>query len=326
MQFMKKNINIGELVINYLATCGKSEVKTMELLKAVAPGCEGEDAMDEAFDRILPVLTNLESGGLVRLSTEPAPSTGLIPRLIHVLPKMKKAADRLMQDKNSGGKTSGSRKGRPETGEKPTAEGGGEGRGRKGRKEDAISARFHAFADLFEKKRKLICIKGEWNRLISSMIYSDIEEETGFQACVTAFVNGLIWQRRQEQIGPGNEPVEKQETTEPQLRPELLGQIEEIIKGDEEKNGLLKRARKNSRGSHDADAPLVRLKREDIRDYTRCLHNMRDEIQPGRLWRDAVSRFLAELLEHMPVYESCMEAFRAGIIWQMHRKKLEGQD
>jgi hypothetical protein len=35
---------------------------------------------------------------------------------------------------------------------------------------------------------------------------------------------------------------------------------------------------------------------------------------------------MGELLQHMPVYEACMESFRAGIIWQMNRKKLEGRD
>jgi hypothetical protein len=29
------------------------------------------------------------------------------------------------------------------------------------------------------------------------------------------------------------------------------------------------------------------------------------------------------LLQRLPVYEACMESFRAGVIWQAHRKKLE---
>ena len=323
---MKKNMNTGELVINYLASCGKSEIETMELLKAVAPGCERGNAVDEAFGRRLPVLTNLESEGLVRLSTEPDPSSGLIPRLIHVLPKMKKPADKLMRDKGSGGKVVGGRKSGSEAGGKPATEGVKGNGSRKAREcnEDAISARLNEFADLFEKKRKLVRVRGEWNRLVSSMVYSDIQEETGFNACVKAFVNGLIWQRRQDQMGSGSAPVGKQEDAEVQLRPELLSQIEEIIKADEEKKGALKAGRKKRGLTGGADAPLVRLDRDDIRDFMRCLHNMRDEVQPGRLWRSAVSRFLAELLEHMPVYEACMKAFMAGIIWEMHRKKLEG--
>jgi len=316
---MKKDINTGERVINYLASCGKEEVDTLDLVKALVPGCHDEADMDKAFDAILLVLTSLESGGLVKLSTEVVPSTGFVPKLIRILPKMKNAADRLMQ-----GKISGSPNGRPEKAGKPAAEGGGEGTGGKVRKEDAISARFNTFVELFEKKRKLIRIRGEWNRLVSSMIYSDIEEEIGFQACVKAFVNGLIWQKRLEQIGPGSGPSDKQEKAEPELQPGLLSKIDEIVRADEEKNGALKVGRKGRRTAGEADAPLVRLDREEMKDYMHCLHNMREEVQPGRLWRDAVSRFIAELLEHRPVYEACMESFRAGIIWQMNHKKLEG--
>jgi len=323
---MKKNINTGERVINYLASCGKEEVDTLDLVKAVVPGCHNEEEMGVAFDSILPVLTSMESEGLVRLSPEVVPSIGFVPKLILILPKMKNAADRLMHNEISGVKSSDNRKGRPQRAGKTVAEGDTKNPGCKERKEDAISARFHAFVDLFEKKRKLIHIRGEWNRLVSSMIYSDIEEETGFQACVKAFVNGLIWQKRLEQIGPGNEPVERQEHAEPQMRPELLSQIDEIIKADEEKNGALKAGRRRRRTAGETDAPLVRLDREEMKDFMHCLHNMRDDIQPGRLWRDAVSRFIAELLEHRPVYEACMESFRAGIIWQTNRKKLEGSD
>ena len=309
---MKKNMNTGEKVINYLASCGKEEVDMLELVAAVVPGCHEGEEMDKAFGNILPVLTNLESGGLVRLSAEVVPSTGFVPRLISILPKMKNAADRLMQ-----GQTGASPKGGNGNAGKPAAEGGKE------RKADAISARFHAFIELFEKKRKLVRIRGEWNRLVSSMIYYDIEEETGFQACVKAFVNGLVWQRRLEQVGPGSGPVDKQEKVEPGLQPGLLSKIDEIIRADEEKNGALKAGRKGRRAAGEADAPLVRLDRGDIKDYMHCIHNMREEIQPGRLWRDAMSRFIAEQLEHRPVYEACMESFRAGIIWQMNRKKLE---
>jgi hypothetical protein len=315
---MKKNINTGEKVINYLASCGKEEVDMLDLVEAVVPGCHDGEEMDEAFGSILPVLTNLESGGLIRLSTEAIPSTGFVPRLISILPKMKNAADRLMQ-----GQTGGSSEGRPQKGGKAAAEIGEKVTGVRERRADAISSKFYAFAELFEKKRKMVRIRGEWNRLVSSMIYSDIEEETGFQACVKAFVNGLIWQRRIEQIGPGSGSADKQEKEEPRLQPGLLSKIDEIIRADEEKNGTLRAGRKGRRVAGEADAPLVRLDRGEIKDFMHCIHNMRDEIQPGRLWRDAVSRFIAEQLERMPVYEACMESFKAGIIWQMNRKKLE---
>lgn len=323
---MKKNVNTSELVINYLASCGKMEVATLDMVKAVVPGCQGEKDLDEAFECILPVLTNLESAGMVRLSAEVIESTGFVPKVIFILPRMKKTADRLIGGKNSGSQAGPGRKSSPEKGTKAAA-GDGEGRPRgKAGKEDAVCARFNAFTDLFEKKRKLVRIRGEWQRLIASMVYSDIEEETGFNACVKSFVNGLIWQKRLEQTRPPNGPAVKAEADEPEMQPEIVRQIDEIIRASEEKNGALKEGRRGRRVTGDADAPLVRLDREEIRDYMRCLHNMRDGIQPGRLWRTAVSRFMNELLEHMPVYEACMESFRAGIVWEKNRKKLEGMD
>ena len=318
---MKKNMNTGVLVINYLASCGKEEVDTLELLKAVAPGCRSGEDMDKAFGSILPVLTNLESGGLVRLSTEAIPSTGSVPKVIYILPKMKKTADRLLQDKAGPG-----REGSPETDGKAGAGEGGKKHGASRRRQDAIEDRYHIFADLFEKKRKLVRVHGEWNRLVASMVYMDIQEETGFDACVKMFVNGLIWQKCREQSGPGNEPAGKLEKPEPGIRPELQKLIDEIVKASEEKNGALKAGGKTRRGAGDADAPLAGLGCDEMRDFIQSLHDMRDEVQPGRLWRDAVSRFMGELLQNLPVFEACMESFRAGIIWQMNRKKLESQD
>ena len=323
---MKKNINTGVLVINYLASCGKEEVDTLELLKAVAPGCRSGEDMDKAFVSILPVLTNLQSGGLVRLSTEAIPSTGSVPKVIYILTKMKKTADRLLQDKAGGDKAGPGREGSPETDGKAGAGDGGKKRGGGQRRQDAIEERYHIFADLFEKKRKQVRIRGEWQKLIASMVYSDIVDETGFDACVKMFVNGLIWQKRREQTGPRNEADGKSSRPEPGIRPELQKLIDEIIKSSEEKNGALKEGRKSRRSAGDADAPLARLERDEIRDFMRSLHDMRDEVQPGRLWRDAVSRFMGELLQNLPVFEACMESFRAGIIWQMNRKKLESQD
>jgi len=324
---MKKNINTGVLVVNYLASCGKTEVATLDLVKAVMPGCRNEEDMDKAFGNILPVLTNLASGGLVKLSTEAIPSTGFVPKVIHILPKMKKAADRLTHGEISGGKDSDSAKGRPGKSGEPSAEAAKASRSLSSkRRQDAIDERYNVFADLFEKKRRLVRIRGEWNRLIASMVYQDIEEETGFNACVKSFVNGLIWEKRREHIGSRNEPAGKPEKADPPMRPELQRLIDEIVKAEETKNGPLKEGRKNRRIACDADASLVRLDRDEIRDFMHCVHNMRDDIQPDRVWRDAVSRFMGEMMQNLPVYEACMESFRAGIIWQMHRKKLEGQD
>jgi hypothetical protein len=323
---MKKSINSGELVINYLASCGKAEVAMLDLVKAVAPGCRSGEEMDKAFNMILPVLTGLESGGLVKLSAEAIPSTGFVPKVIHILPKMKKTADRLMQDKSGGTRASVVRKGSPEKGGKASAVDGESKRGGGQRRRDTVDDMCNIFADLFEKKRKTVRIRGEWNRLVTSMAYSDIAEESGFDACVKMFVNGLIWQKRREQAGPCNEPAGKHAKAEPEIRPELLKLIDEIVQASEDKDGALKEGRKGRRAAGDADAPLTRLDRDEIRDFIRSLHDMRDEVQPGRLWREAVSRFMGELLQNMPVYEACMESFRAGIIWQMNRKKLEGSD
>ena len=323
---MKKNINTGVLVINYLASCGKEEVDTLELLKAVAPGCRSGEDMDKAFGSILPVLANLESGGLVRLSTEAIPSTGSVPKVIYILPRMKKTAERLLQDKTGAAKASLERKGSPETGGKAGSGEGGKKRAVSRLRQDASEGRYHIFADLFEKKRKQVRVCGEWNRLVASMVYSDIQDEAGFDACVKMFVNGLIWQKRREQTGPRNEADGKTEKPEPGIRPELQRLIDEIIKSSEEKNGALKEGRKSRRSTGEADAPLARLGRDEIRDFMRSLHDMREEVQPGRLWRDAVSRFMGELLQNLPVFEACMESFRAGIIWQMNRQKLESQD
>ncbi len=323
---MKKNINTGALVINYLASCGKTEVAILDLLEAVAPGCRNGKDMDMAFGSIVPVLTNLESGGLVKLSTEAIPSTGFVPKVIYILPRMKNTADRLMQDRPGGNGSNVETKGGPEKGEKAPAGAGEKKRGAVSRRRDAAGDMCNIFADLFEKKRKALRIRGEWNRLISSMAYSDIADETGFDACVKMFVNGLIWQKRREQGGTGNEADGRTEKPAPGIRPELLRLIDEIVRGSEEKYGELKEGRKKRRDGGSADAPLTRLDHDEMRDFIRSLHDMREEVQPGRLWRDAVSRFLGGLLQHMPVHEACMESFHAGIIWQMNRKKLEGRD
>jgi len=76
--------------------------------------------------------------------------------------------------------------------------------------------------------------------------------------------------------------------------------------------------------SGDAEASLLCLDRADIRDFMHCVSQMAEDIEPGRKWRQAMSRFMGELLRHMPVFNACMEAFRAGIIWEMHREYLEG--
>jgi hypothetical protein len=202
-----------------------------------------------------------------------------------------------------------------------TAKGGGSKR-----RQDAIDEKYQVFSDLFEKKGRLVRIRGEWQKLIASMVYFDLEEEAGFDACVRSFVNGLIWQNRREGILPRREAAGKPEKADPPLRPEFIKLIDEIVTANEDKNGALKDGRKNRGNPGDADASLLRLSREEIRDFMRCIHTMRDSIQPTRLSWDAICKFMTELLWNLPVYEACMESFRAGVIFQMHRMKLEGPE
>jgi hypothetical protein len=317
---MGKNTNIGAMVINYLATCGKTRVGTVELLKAVAPGCLRANKLNKAFSMIEPVLVSLASEGLIRLSADVDPPSAMVPLVIHVLPRMKKPAERLMQPGIATGKENTERKERLGTGEKPVPEAR---RGKAG-KEDVVRVRYEAFVTLFEKRKKSVRLRGEWCRLVSAMIYQDIAEQVSFQACVIAFINGMIWQIRQEQQGKVTPHTEEEDKPEPKMQPALMSQIGELVRADEEKNGPLKAARRKVRGVQDSDSSLLKLSQEEIRDYIRSLHRTREEIQPGSLWRDAMSMFLSGLLQQLPVYEACMEAFKAGIIWQMHRKKLEG--
>lgn len=322
---MKKNLDAGVLVINYLASCGKTVVATLDLVKAVVPGCRSGEEMEEAFGIILPVLSNLESGGLVKLSSEAIPSTGFVPKAIHILPGMKKTADRLMQDKAGGTGAATAGRGRAGGAAKGTAGGGKAKRGPGTRRKEAADGLYNVFVDLFQKKRKQVRIRGEWQRLISSLIWSDMEDETGFEACVKSFVNGMIWEKLRENAGPRKGHGGQPEKAGPGMRPELQRVIEAIVKDEEERNGALKEGRKPRRTVSEADAPLTALGRDEIKDFIHCLHTMRDGVQPGRAWRDAMSRFMSELIQHIPVYEACMESFRAGIVWQSNRARLEDQ-
>jgi hypothetical protein len=321
---MKKNINTGERIINYLASCGRQEVEMVDLLRAVVDGYGGEADLATAFNQVLPLLKSLEAEDMVKLSFETIPPGASVPRFIYVQPRMKRAADKCSDGNPAPDMACKKAENRKPKDEKPAVAGAG-GRKAGERKEDAVMSRFHVFVDLMEKKRRSVRIPGEWSRLVSAMIYHDIEEEAPFQACVKSFVNGLIWQARREGPIKGGQAAGKEEKEEPQMRPELLGQIEEIVKAAEVKNGELKGNTKPRRHPRGNDSQLTSLDREEIRDYMRCLHHMRDDIQPGRLWQHAVSKFISELLDNLPAYEACRESFRAGIVWQMNRGKLEKQ-
>jgi hypothetical protein len=119
------------------------------------------------------------------------------------------------------------------------------------------------------------------------------------------------------------------EKPEPEMQPALLSQIGEIVRADEDKNRPLKAARRKRSGVHDADAPLPELSHGEIRDYMQSLHNLREAIQPGKLWRDAISMFIGELLQQVPIFEACMEAFNKSrstvFLWKQKLKKAKGR-
>lgn len=315
---MKKNSNNhGEMIVNYLATCGKSRVDTMDMMAALFPGLESKQEFDEALHRVSQVLQGLASGGMVRLSKETIPHRDFVPRSVEITPRMKKASAKFLQagdearqkDAPAGGK-----------GEGPA---GKKGRG-KAPKAEAVAEHFQAFVELFEKKRKLAKLPPEWGSLAATLIYGIIEEETAFNACVKSFIIGIAIQSYQAGLVKPHAAAKEKEP--PTLRPELLGQIEEIIRCSEEKNGELRAGRKARHVVKEEAAPLLRLPHCEISGFMRWLHNLDDDSQPGRTWRDAMSRFFAELNEHLPVYGACRESVAAGIIFQLHRKKLEAMD
>jgi hypothetical protein len=311
---MKRDIETGERVIDFLASYGRGEVEMEDLFAAVLDGYSQGDDLNQAYCEVKAVLKALAIGDMVRLSLETIPPGACVPRFIYVQPEMRKAAGGPVAGRGDSAAADSGRKPPAQVSPQKEKKGGR-------RKEDAVTSRFHTFVDLVEKKGKQARIGGEWNRLVSTIIYHDMDRETGFQSCVDAFINGLIWQAHRKQAG-GSEPVTEKAGPDPQICPELLGQIDDIVRSNEQLNGELK-GKKNRRRRSEADAPLTGLERSEIRDFMRCLNRERDEIQPGRLWQLAVSKFLSELVDNLPVYNACREAFRAGVVFQMHRKKLE---
>lgn len=312
---------IAERIINYLASCGRQEVAMADLFSSVVDGYrEGMD-MDAVYSRVKAVLQGLVENELVRLSLETMPPATSVPRFIYIRPRMKKTADALMHGQNA--RSRQGKEGKDENAELPgqgKAKGGCKGRERT---EDAVTIRYRSFVDLVEKRGGQVRIGCDWDHLIAMLIYQDMEEYTGFQSCVELFVKGLIWQSRSEQAD-GHKPSTKEMKAEPRIRPELLGQIDEILRDDAEKYGELKdrNARRKQREDH---APLAGLDRTEIQDFVRCLNQMRDGIHPGELWQMAMGIFFEKLLENETVYDACFESFRAGVLFQMHRKTLEGQ-
>lgn len=311
---------IAERVINYLASCRRKEVAMEDLVSSVMDDRgEGADA-EMVYGIVITVLKGLAENDMVKISTETISPGATVPRCIYILPRMSRVADALMEGQGDGGSRGRGRdvdkhdrQAREEAGSRP---GAGEGA------EDAVAIRFHAFVDLMEKRGSQVRIEAEWDRLIAMLIYQDMEEYTGFQACAELFIKGLIWQSRSEQPGEGRQSA-REKRAELRLRPELLGQIDAILSEDAEKNGEFK-ARKAGRKRRGNYGSLINLDQAEVQDFVRCLNQMRVSIKPGEIWQSALGMFFEQLLEKETVFDACKESFRAGVIFQMHRKMLEG--
>jgi len=183
--------------------------------------------------------------------------------------------------------------------------------------------RLNTFSTIYDRQNKLLSIPQEWDYLIELIISSKISEETCFQACISAYIYGLIWQeyRGGQQVKP-DYPQNQEERQNP-MRPELKRQIEEIIEINEKRNGDLKRSKKVIGSQQNPDKLAKRLERCEIRDFMQFLYQNKQELQPDRIWRETMCQFFTEQLNNAPVYEACIECFRAGVIWQMNRRKFE---
>ena len=312
---------IAERVINYLACCGCQKVAMEDLFASVIDDYgEGMDA-DKAYGMVKPVLEGLAENDLVKLSLETMSTATPVPRFICIRPRMKRAADALMQgDCARDGQGFGRKDATRGRARQAKANGGykaGES------KNDAVAVRFNAFVDLMEKRGSRVRIGGEWDRLIAMLIYQEMEEYTGFEACGELFIKGLIWQSRREQAG-GSILSASENKYEPLIRPELLGQIDAILSKDAEKNGELK-ARKTCRKQRKDDLAVTGLDPAEIQDFVRCLNSASARIRPDEIWQLAMGIFFERLLQNETVYDACSESFRAGVIFQMHRKMLESK-
>ena len=221
---MKRDIETGERIINFLASYGREELEMEDLFAAVLDGYRQGDDLNHAYGEVKAVLKALAIGDMVRLSLETIPPEACVPRFIYVQPEMRKTAGGPVAGRGGSGSASSSRKLPAHKGIPKKKESGG-------RREDPVMSRFNTFVDLMGKKGKQIRIGGEWDRLIATIIYHDMDKETGFESCVDAFVNGLIWQAHRKQTG-GSGAVTEEEKAGPQVRPELLKQIDDIVVED----------------------------------------------------------------------------------------------
>jgi len=96
---MKKNIETGAKVINYLASCGEDEVGIEDLFATVVAGFEPGDDIDEAYGMVRSTLKELASEDMVSLSEDTVTPASTVPGVIRIRPKMRKATERLMRGK-----------------------------------------------------------------------------------------------------------------------------------------------------------------------------------------------------------------------------------
>ncbi|GEM_PF-1634349 len=96
---MKKNIETGAKVINYLASCGKDEIEIMDLFEAVVDGFKMGDDVNEAYGMVRGTLQELAIEDMVSLCGDKLQSASSVPGVIRIQPRMRKAAERLMRGK-----------------------------------------------------------------------------------------------------------------------------------------------------------------------------------------------------------------------------------
>ena len=255
------------------------------------------------YSKVKAVQETLVDNDLVRLSLETISSATSVPRFICIRPRMKKAADALMLGDSARSRQGRGRKADTKGRPKREKQAGGHKAGESDN--DAVTIRFRAFVDLMEKRGRQVRIGGEWDRLIAMLIYQDMEEYTGFEACRELFVKGLIWQSRSEQVGSRKLSADESKSV-PRIRPGLLGQIDAILSKDAEKNGELK-DREAFRKQREDYVAVTRLDPAEIQDFVRCLEHARDGIHPDELAAWQWAYFSRSLLQNETVYDACNE-------------------
>jgi len=93
---MKKNIETGAKVINFLASCGKDEIQMEDLFAAVLEGFKMGDDVNEAYSMVRGTLNELVIEDMVNLSEDTVSPESSVPGVIRIQPRMRKSAERFM--------------------------------------------------------------------------------------------------------------------------------------------------------------------------------------------------------------------------------------